>query len=101
MDLLQFCNFMVWRSTLISFQAWSALDFMLLVPYNIVFVRKLTNWFSLSFLVFPDVWTKVIRSSNNGGGRFLLILSWANKQIQIQIIIHKADPIQEYSYKYE
>ena len=60
-DLLQFCNFMSWRSTFISFQALTALDFMLLVPYNTVLVLKLTSWFNLSPLVLPAVCTKVVK----------------------------------------
>ena len=60
-DLQQFCNFMSWRSTFISFQALTALDFMLLVPYNTVLVRKLTSWFNLYPLVLPAVCTKVMR----------------------------------------
>ena len=62
-------------------QAWTALDFMLLVPYKTVPVRKLNSWFSLSFLVFPAVWTNLILSSRSGVGRFPLMRSWAKRQL--------------------
>ena len=74
-DLLQLCNRISCRSTLISFQALTALDFMLLVPYITVLVLKFTSWFNLSSLVLPDVCTKVILSSRRGLGRLPLILS--------------------------
>ena len=79
-DLLRFCNFRWCRSIFTSFQAWTALDLMLLVPYNTVSVLKFTSWLSLSFLVLPAVCTKLILSSRRGVGRFLLIWSWANRQ---------------------
>ena len=65
---------------LISFHALTALALIVLVPYSIVLVLKLTSWFSLSSLVLPVVRTKVILSSRRGVGRFLLIESWANRQ---------------------
>ena len=59
----------------ILFHALTALALIVLVPYNIVLVLKLTSWFSLSSLVLPVVWTKVILLSRRGVGRFLLIES--------------------------
>ena len=79
-DLLTSCNIRWWSSILTSFHAFTALDLMLFEPYKTVFVLKLTSWFSLSALVFPGVWTKVILSSKRGVGRFPLMQSWANKQ---------------------
>ena len=67
--------FRLCSSILISFQAFTAFDLMLLVPYSTVFVLKFTSWFNLSSLVLPEVDTNKILSSRRGVGKFLFIQS--------------------------